>query len=160
MSNPYPSTELRSLTDNGIAHYRKLNERDQTEMDTLRRVRAEHEAEIASIDDVMKDLQDTIARRAAKSRGDIISLLPQPEPVPTSVFTPQGDPFQHQDAFGGPQTGTFLGLLCPCGDPMELDPKHGPVHLVDGGWEVAGEFCKRHKDATRVLPAIDAEPSP
>lgn len=80
MSHPFPTTaerqQLRRLTAKGKATYQELNDRDETKLAELRQVRADLMAEVASIDDVMEDLRDTISRRLAKMRGDVISLLP------------------------------------------------------------------------------------
>lgn len=44
-----------------------------------------------------------------------------------------------------------------CGDPMQWDPDRTQyVHpLPDGGWELAGESCKRRREQTVTMPAID-----
>ncbi|MGI5274684.1 hypothetical protein ACQEUU_37005 [Nonomuraea sp. CA-218870] len=97
MAHPYTTAadnpNLRTLTDAGIAHLRKLNERDQQELELLRAERARHQAEINSIDDVMADLYDSIGRREAKMRGDHISLLP-PVPPPASEPFPVASMFE------------------------------------------------------------------
>lgn len=87
-----PSQPLHTLTPKGRATYEELNERDNTKLEELRRVRADLMAEVASIDDVMAHLRDTIHLRLARMRGDVISLLPVVEPAhadphPTELFT-------------------------------------------------------------------------
>jgi len=96
MTQPYPTEHnpLRTLTDNGIGHFRKLNERDEQELELLRSERARLASEIDSIDDVMTDLYETIGRREAKMRGDVVRLL-LPAPQPDS---------QHVDMFAGSQS--------------------------------------------------------
>lgn len=67
--------QLRSLSKYAIDCLTSLNERDQKALTSLRSQRSAFEAEIASIDDVMKEIEDTIARRQAKTRGDLIRSL-------------------------------------------------------------------------------------
>jgi hypothetical protein len=102
VSTSYISEQtLRSLTERGIDYYKALNERDQNALASLRDQRAVYEAEIASVDDVMRDLEETIARRQAKMRGDVIGLLPaageppigEGEPAPES----EGSPFDRDE---------------------------------------------------------------
>lgn len=77
MSATYASEQqLRTLTPYAIDCLNSLNERDEKALTTLRTQRAVYETEIAAIDDVMRDLEATIARRQAKARGDVIGLLP------------------------------------------------------------------------------------
>ncbi|MEV0382317.1 hypothetical protein [Nonomuraea sp. NPDC050643] len=102
MTNPFPAVDqanLRTLTDSGIAHYRKLNERDEKELDLLRTERARLSAEISSVDEVMADLHETIGRRQAKMRGDVIAQLPAGS-VPPLEGGP-GDPRVHQGTWDG-----------------------------------------------------------
>lgn len=95
MSHPFPAVDhpqqLRTLTQKGIATYEELNERDNAKLDELRKVRADLMAELASVDDVMAHLRDTIHHRLARMRGDVISLLPSEsahvDPHPTELFT-------------------------------------------------------------------------
>lgn len=100
MTTAFQEQQLRTLTEKGIAFYGVLNRRDQDELGNLRTLRAGYEAEIASIDVVMRDLEATIDRRAATARGDFISLLPSPVPM-QPLSGPQGDPDVHASLFGG-----------------------------------------------------------
>ncbi len=55
----------------------------------------------------------------------------------------------------GPTGGVSAPLLCRCGDVMSLDREGTQyIHLTDGGWEVAGEACKRPQ-ATQAMPVVD-----
>ena len=103
MSNPYAladQAQLRRLTESGVDRYRTLNYRDEQELEDLRATRAHHVAEIASIDEVMADLNETISRRQAKMRGDVISLLP-PGGSASPLTGPQGDAAVHAARFAG-----------------------------------------------------------
>lgn len=132
MSNPYPVAEqalLCRLTPTGIDRYRTLNDRDEHELDDLRAVRAVHAAEIASIDEVMADLHETIGRRQAKMRGDVISLLPSGSGQ--SSVNPQGDPLGHQakwDGFAPPETGVFAAVPDLSPDPDANLERLGEAH--------------------------------
>jgi hypothetical protein len=132
MAHPYTAeqTPLRRLTDTGIAHLQTLTERDEQELDHLRRARHAHLAELASIDDVMADLQDGIARRQAKMRGDVISLLPAGAPVPSLPNHP-GDPHAQQatwDGFAPPETGSFAADEDLSPDPDKNLATFGELH--------------------------------
>mgnify|MGYP001559039119 CR=1 FL=1 len=75
-------------------------------------------------------------------------------------LTPLGEPQGQAQAFGLPETGTFIApILCRCAEPMVNDSKIGWVHrFPDGGWEYADEQCHRVKTGdTQILP--DVEPS-
>ncbi len=69
------------------------------------------------------------------------------EPLP--VIEVQQSAQQHAEQYGGPQTGVFAlpgDLVCPCGAPMVHDQTLGPIHrFQDGGYELAGEVCRRLK---------------
>lgn len=77
----FDHAQLRTLTETAIGYLRKLNDRDHQAMAELRTQRAAFEAEIASIDDVMKDLEGTVSRREAKMRGDVIASMPPSAPL-------------------------------------------------------------------------------
>lgn len=138
MSNLYPVADqapLRRLTESGIDRYRTLNDRDEKELEDLRAVRAKHAAEIASIDDVMADLHETIGRRQAKMRGDLISLLPSGGAVPQAGS--QGDPDVR---------GTFGGLGSAVIEPTQIlgaasFPETNPdgycIHCNQPAWRVS-----------------------
>jgi hypothetical protein len=81
MSTTFDHTQLRTLTDTAVGYLRKLNDRDHQAMAELRAQRAVFESEIASIDDVMKDLERTVSRREAKMRGDVIASMPTSAPL-------------------------------------------------------------------------------
>lgn len=85
--------------------------------------------------------------------------LPQVEMPPAPAATEQGDPRQHSDQFGGPQTGSFSAVpgegACPCGSLMVLDQRLGWIHPHEDGksYDVAGDACRRPKPGqTQVLP--------
>ena len=46
--------------------------------------------------------------------------------------------------------------LCPCGAAMVWDREHNQyVHpLPEGGWELAGESCKRRREQTLTMPPV------
>lgn len=126
MSNPFPATvetaHLRTLTEAGIARLRKLNQRDEDELQKLRDERARLSAEVASIDEEMTDLHEAIGRRQAKMRGDVISQMPLLAP----------DAVVHAARFGGQDVieptsvqarGSFPetqpdGYCVHCGEPV------------------------------------------
>ncbi|MER7361849.1 hypothetical protein [Nonomuraea wenchangensis] len=113
MSVTFPiDQKLRTLTDNGIAYYEKLNDRDRQSLDQLRLQRARFEAEIETVDVVMRDLEETIARREALMRGDVIRTLTAgestdplggdlPSPSPEGFEPPFGDPRDDLGRAGG-----------------------------------------------------------
>lgn len=117
MSMPYQNADqqLRRLTPRGVATMRDLNERDEAKIGDLRTARADLMSEVASIDEVMADLRETIDRRQAKMRGDTISLLPTDVRV-----APQADERAHADMFTGPATQVM--------NPVEPDPPAGYCH--------------------------------
>lgn len=93
--------QLHSLTEHGVNYYRNLNERDRDALARLRAQRGIFEAEIASVDDVMRDIEDTIARREAKMRGDYIRSLPAAGDPPIGEGEPalevEGSPFDREE---------------------------------------------------------------
>ena len=105
--------QLRTLTQYAVDCLNSLNERDQKALVTLRAQRSVFETEIAAIDDVMKDLESTIARRQAKARGDVISQLPA---------TPDAD------AVDARHTREFDAVMSP---DMEVDQVH-PLNDAGG----------------------------
>ncbi|TDD54541.1 hypothetical protein E1286_04950 [Nonomuraea terrae] len=123
MSNPYATDTpaLPALTEAGIAHFRKLNERDEKELDILRSERTRLKAEIASIDSVVTDLHETIGRRQAKMRGDVIAQLPLGAVPPRSNGSDVIEPTTVQ----GP--GSF----------PETKPDGHCVHCLEPVWQVS-----------------------
>lgn len=126
MAHPYTTAadnpNLRTLTDAGIAHLRKLNERDQQELELLRAERARHQAEINSIDDVMTDLYDTIGRREAKMRGDVIAQMSSAGSLPESVW------------FGGPEVEQ---TRIQQGSFADTEPDGRCLHCKQPVWRVS-----------------------
>lgn len=53
-------------------------------------------------------------------------------------------------------TGSIEALPCGCGDLMRLDGDHNRyIHMLpEGGWEMAGESCKRRRDQTLTMPPV------
>ncbi|MFD1546927.1 hypothetical protein [Nonomuraea guangzhouensis] len=140
MSNLYPVTDqapLRRLTESGIDRYRTLNYRDEKELEDLRATRAELTAEIASIDDVMADLNETIGRRQAKMRGDLISLLPPGREVPLLPGS-QGDPDELAATFGGLGSAVIepTQILGAASFP-ETNPDGYCIHCNQPAWRVS-----------------------
>lgn len=135
MAHPYTTAadnpHLRTLTDAGIAHLRKLNERDEKELELLRAERARHQAEINSIDDVMTDLYDTIGRRQAKMRGDFISQMPVAAPG-----NGQGDPLAHTALFQGSEVIEPTRVQTP-GAFAETKPDGFCIHCGEPVWRVS-----------------------
>ncbi|MFI6296783.1 hypothetical protein ACIBEJ_34700 [Nonomuraea sp. NPDC050790] len=140
MSTAYSAdqAQLRRLTESGIARYRALNERDEQELADLRTTRAEYAAEIASIDDVMADLNDTISRRQSKMRGDLISQLPPTEGTVSSLFSsPPVASEVHAERYGGipPLTGEVVPS--PAREAFADDQPHGScINCGEPAWRV------------------------
>lgn len=137
MAHPFPTTEqatLCRLTENGMAQYRKLNDRDEKELEMLRAERTKLSAEIASIDDVMADLHETIGRRQAKMRGDVISLLPTGGPIPP-LHNTQGD-LAHGSHFAGRDVIEPTRVQGP-GSFAETKPDGHCVHCGEPVWQVS-----------------------
>ena len=72
----YTNDQLRTLSQFGIDSLNWINKQEQEALVKLREQRAVFEKEIVSIDAVMRDLEETIARREAMARGDSIRALP------------------------------------------------------------------------------------
>lgn len=83
----HPQMQQR-LTSNGIAMLRTLNEQDEKKMEELRATRLGYEAEVKSIDEVIREIDDTIRRRQAKMRGDYIAVMQVDQnPTRLNAFT-------------------------------------------------------------------------
>ena len=140
MSNLYPvadQAQLRRLTPAGIDRYRKLNDHAEKELEDLRAARAKHVAEIASIDDVMADLNETIGRRQAKMRGDLISLLPPGGAVPLLAGS-QGAPDELSATFGGLGSAVIepTQIIGAASFP-ETNPDGYCIHCNQPAWRVS-----------------------
>lgn len=138
MSSPYPDAEqaqLRTLTESGIAHLRKLNERDEQELQVLRAERARLSKEVDSVDEVMTDLHETIGRRQAKIRGDVISLLPPNGPL-SQLKSGQGDAVVHAARFGGQDVIEPTSMQGPGSFP-ETKPDGYCIHCNEPVWRVS-----------------------
>jgi hypothetical protein len=137
MAHPFPiaseTGQLRRLTESGVALYRGLNERDEKELAEVRALRAQHMAEIASLDDVMAHLNETIAQRQARMRGDEISLLPT-----TSLFSSQQDPVMREarPVRSFPDVIEPTMVQSPASFP-ETNPDGYCVHCGEAVWRVS-----------------------
>ncbi|MFI7448156.1 hypothetical protein ACIBQX_11715 [Nonomuraea sp. NPDC049714] len=123
MAQPYTTIadaqQMRTLTENGITRLRKLNDRDQQELELLRAERVRLMAEVGSVDEEMTDLHETIGRRQAKMRGDVIggaSVTPRGEPYPASW-----------DGFASPE-GSFTAVPDLAPDPDANLERLGELH--------------------------------
>jgi hypothetical protein len=138
MAHPFPSVTdqpLRTLTESGIGHFRKLNDRDEKELELLRAERARLVKEIDSVDDVMTDLHETIGRRQAKMRGDHIAQLTLSDPL-TSRQSPQGDSTTHLAWFSGQDVIEPTSVKGP-GSFEETKPDGFCVHCNEPVWKVS-----------------------
>lgn len=88
-------------------------------------------------------------REAEAMFGQLVVTLGGPVPPPMQDATPPASaptPVQGADR-------------CPtCGEPMQWNEKHGFIHPIEGGFELAGQSCHRRARAgdTQVLPSDGA----
>lgn len=76
--------------------------------------------------------------------------VPTPQPAPSSDVL-----VASSLAVAEPSGNQAPPEPCPCGDQMRWTADHGFVHDVPGGWEAAGELCKRRREQTQAMPVDD-----